>query len=40
MAFEADWTKGGLAVGKLTVYGTDLPGCWVIVNREFRAVPE
>jgi hypothetical protein len=29
------WAEGGLAVWCLIVGGTDLPGEWVIVDREF-----
>jgi hypothetical protein len=37
-AFEAGWTEGGLAVWRLTVEGDDVPGRWIIVDREFRPV--
>ena len=37
-AYEAGWDPAGLAVWRLTVDGDDLPGRWVIVDREFRPV--
>jgi hypothetical protein len=40
MAFEVGWTDGGLAVGRLTVRGADVPGRRVIIDREFRLVEE
>jgi hypothetical protein len=30
----------GPAVWRLTVHGADVPGRWVIVDREFRQVEE
>jgi hypothetical protein len=32
------WDTAGLAVWRLTVDGDDVPGRWVIVDREFRPV--
>ena len=34
------WTDDGLAVWKLTIGGTGLPGEFVIVDREFRPVAQ
>jgi hypothetical protein len=39
-AYEAGWTESGLAIWRLTVRGADLPGRWVIVDREFRPLEE
>jgi hypothetical protein len=39
-AFEVGWTDGGLAVGRLTVRGADVPGRWAIIDREFRLAEE
>jgi hypothetical protein len=36
MAGEVGRTADGLALWKLTVHGFELPGRWVIVDREFR----
>ena len=36
IASEIGWTEGGLAVWALRVHGADVPGRWVIVDREFR----
>jgi hypothetical protein len=33
-------TEDGLAVWRLTVHAADVPGRWVIVDREFRQVEE
>jgi hypothetical protein len=38
MAFGAGRTDDGLALWQLVVHGADVPGRWVIVNREFRQV--
>jgi hypothetical protein len=38
MAFASGRTEGGLPVWRLTVDGDDVPGRWVIVDREFRLV--
>ena len=40
MACCTGWNPAGLAVWKLTVEGDDVPGRWVIVDREFRPVQE
>ena len=32
------WDEQGLAVWTLTVHGEELPGRWVIIDREFRQV--
>jgi hypothetical protein len=40
MASEIGRTEGGLAVWRLTVRGADVPGRWVIIDREFRLVEE
>jgi hypothetical protein len=37
-AYEAGWTEDGLPVWRLAIEGDDLPGRWVIVDREFRPV--
>jgi hypothetical protein len=34
------WDERGLAVWELTVRGENLPGRWVIVDREFRPLAE
>jgi hypothetical protein len=39
-AFAVGWTDGGLAVWRLTVRGAEVPGRWVIIDREFRLVEE
>jgi hypothetical protein len=36
MNSEVGWTEGGLAVWRLTVHGVEVPGRWVLVDREFR----
>jgi hypothetical protein len=36
MALCVGWDTAGLAVWTLTVHGADLPGRWVVVDREFR----
>jgi hypothetical protein len=36
MAGEVGRTDGGLALWKLTIHGFELPGRWIIVDREFR----
>jgi hypothetical protein len=38
MANCTGWDPAGLAVWRLTVEGADVPGRWVIVDREFRSV--
>jgi hypothetical protein len=38
MANCTGWDPAGLAVWRLTVEGADVPGQWVIVDREFRPV--
>ena len=38
MANCAGWDPAGLAVWHLTVEGNDVPGRWIIVDREFRLV--
>jgi hypothetical protein len=38
MANCTGWHPAGLAVWHLTVNDADVPGRWVIVNREFRPV--
>jgi hypothetical protein len=40
MAFGTGRTNDGLARWRLTVHGIDVPGQWVIVDREFRPVKE
>ena len=37
-AFCTGWNAAGLAVWRLTVRTIELPGRWVIVDREFRRV--
>ena len=39
MAFGTGRTEDGLKVWKLHVHGDDVPGRWVIVDREFRPAP-
>ena len=39
MAFGVGRTEDGLAAWRLTVQGTDVPGRWIIVDREFWRVP-
>jgi hypothetical protein len=39
MAFGVGRHDDGLALWKLTVHGAEAPGLWLIVDREFRAVP-
>jgi hypothetical protein len=36
MALGARWDPDGIALWRLTVRGEDLPGLWVVVDREFR----
>jgi hypothetical protein len=36
MALGAGRTEDGLAIWRLTVHDADLPGRWIIVDREFR----
>jgi hypothetical protein len=36
IATEIGWTAKGLALWKLKVHGKELPGHWVIIDREFR----
>jgi hypothetical protein len=38
MANCTGWDPAGLAVWKLTVHDADVPGRWIIVDREFRPV--
>ena len=38
MAKCIGWDPDGLAVWRLTVEGDDVPGRWIIVDREFRPV--
>jgi hypothetical protein len=33
-----DWDENGLAVWTLRIGGQDVPGRWVIVDREFRLI--
>jgi hypothetical protein len=40
MASAIGRTEGGLAVWGLNVDGANVPGRWVIVDREFRSVEE
>ena len=39
MACCTGWDRAGLAVWRLTVDGDDVPGRWIIVDREFRPAP-
>jgi hypothetical protein len=34
------WDSDGLAVWRLTIHGVDVPGQWLIIDREFRPVKE
>ena len=36
MAKCTTWDENGLAVFVLTVHGKELPGRWVIIDREFK----
>ena len=36
MALGKGWRDDGAATWKLTVHGAELPGLWVVVDREFR----
>jgi len=38
MAFSTGRTEDGLKVWKLHVHGADVPGRWVIIDRQFVAV--
>ena len=38
MANCIGWDSAGLAVWRLTVNDADVPGRWIIVDREFRPV--
>jgi hypothetical protein len=38
MACCIGWERAGLAVWRLMVEGDDVPGRWIIVDREFRPV--
>jgi hypothetical protein len=38
MASAIGRTEGGLAVLRLTVHDAEVPGRWIIVDREFRPV--
>ena len=38
MAMCKGWDRDGLAVWRLTVRGADVPGRWIIVDREFQPV--
>jgi hypothetical protein len=38
MASCVGWDGAGLAVRRLTVHNADLPGRWIIIDREFRPV--
>jgi hypothetical protein len=33
------WDSAGLAVWRLTVEGADVPGRWIIVDRDSRQLP-
>jgi hypothetical protein len=39
MAFGTGRTDDGLALWRIVVHGSEVPGRWVIVDREFRLVP-
>jgi hypothetical protein len=36
MALGWNWDAEGRSTYKLTVHGIELPGLWVVVDREFR----
>ena len=38
MALCTGWDGDGLAVWRLTIKGGEVPGRWIIVDREFRPV--
>jgi hypothetical protein len=40
MASRIGRTEGGLAVWQLAIHGADVPGRWVIVDRELGRGPE
>jgi hypothetical protein len=37
-ARPATWVDASVALWKLTIRGAELPGLWVVVDREFRPV--
>jgi hypothetical protein len=38
MALPARWADASVALWRLTVHGAEVPGLWVVVDREFRPV--
>jgi hypothetical protein len=38
MAFCKTWDENGLAVWVLTIGGREIPGRWVIIDREFKPI--
>jgi hypothetical protein len=32
------WDERGVAVWRMTVHGAEVPGRWIVVDREFRPV--
>jgi hypothetical protein len=36
MAPGARWRDDGAALWRLTVHGAEVPGLWVVIDREFR----
>jgi hypothetical protein len=39
MALSQGPDNGGIATWRLSVNGVDVPGEWVIIDREFRLAP-
>jgi hypothetical protein len=38
IAFGTGRTNDGLAIWRLTVHGVEVPGQWIVVDREFRPI--
>jgi hypothetical protein len=36
MALATSWDEEGRSLFRLTVHGAELPGMWIVVDREFR----
>jgi hypothetical protein len=36
LASAVGWDDDGVAVWRLTICGAELPGSWIVVDREFR----
>jgi hypothetical protein len=35
MALSVGWGEGGVSLWRLTVHGVEVPGRWIVVDREF-----